>query len=249
MVMPTPVPTMHLRALCYTCRPKVFHDIETPVSALVPRLADWHEKHPGHDIEFISRHRTIPRNLDESLFQERNVTPWWLEWRENVDFKLAYASSASYTITLTALASDSTLLAGRAGTAISNTSNLYLDYLIGGNVIVNGVSAPTSQTVIEVWAYGSQNDTPTYADGITGTDANKSMTSAAIKSSGLAPLANLYVDGTTTGRSYPFYPVSGAAVFGRVPKNHGIFVVQNTGQALHASAAGGIQYTGVYMTG
>src|SRR5678815_260973 len=119
------------------------------------------------------------------------------------NYKVAYATSAAYTITLASLASSAT--AGRESTVISNTTNLYLDYLIGGKITVG--TTPTINTTIEVWAYGSVEDTPLYVDGFTGADSNRSVTDAGLKSAQLALIATLNVNTTTSNRTYWFGPV------------------------------------------
>jgi hypothetical protein len=171
------------------------------------------------------------------------------------DIKTAYASSADYTITLASLSSDTNLLAGRESTSVSNTTNLYLDYIIGGTIRVG--TSPTADTTIEVWAYGSLNDTPDYPDVIDGTDSNETFNSRNHIIDSMAWLATLVVDSTTSDRDYFFGPVSLAAAFNRkhggglwVPKNHGIFVVHDTVAALNSTGGNHqISHTGVYMTG
>jgi hypothetical protein len=158
------------------------------------------------------------------------------------DIKSKYPQSNSDTVAITCalgtgpLASDTNLLAGRASTAIDNRTNLDLDHLVSG-VIRTGTS-PTVSTTIEVWAYSYMSiasGTPAYVDGITGTDANKTMTSLNVKNAALRPIASITVD-NTTGRDYPIPPTSIAALFGgTMPPFWGVFVVHNTGVALNAT--------------
>lgn len=168
-------------------------------------------------------------------------------WTPNSDVKEAYGSSAAYTITLTSLATSSTLVAGRESTAISNTSNLYSDYLVGGRITEG--TTPTVDKTIEVWLYGSVNDTPTYPDVFDGTDSDETVTSVNVKNSCLRILQRIFVD-ATTDRVYWFGPVGIAQAFGgRIPKNHGLFVVHDT--AVNLNSTGGnhvISYTGQYNT-
>lgn len=154
------------------------------------------------------------------------------------DIKIKYPSTSSVALTfaLASLASDATLLAGRASTAVDNTTNVDMDHLVSG-IITTGTS-PTVSTSIEVWAYASYktaSGTPTYPDSITGSDANKTMTSSNVKRASLKMVANITVDATSS-RTYPIYPVSIANLFGAMPKFWGLFVVHNTGVALHATA-------------
>lgn len=162
------------------------------------------------------------------------------------DVKIEYGSSAAYTITLASLASDSNKLAGRESTAVSNTSNKYLDYLIAGKITTG--TSPTAGDVIEVWAYASLDDTPTYPDVFDGTDSNETVTSENVKFSALKLIASIAVD-STSDRTYPFGPVSLASLYGAVPKHHGVFVVHNTDVNLNSTGGNhSISYTPVYQT-
>lgn len=154
------------------------------------------------------------------------------------DFKSKYPSTSTVAITCTtaSLATSSTLEAGRASTAIDNTTNLDLDHLLSG-VIRTGTS-PTVSTFIEIWVYSYYtiaSGTPTYVDSITGTDANKTMTSVNVKYSALKLAAAITVD-STSNRDYFFGPVSVAALFGgSMPPFWGVFVVHSTAVALNAT--------------
>jgi hypothetical protein len=154
------------------------------------------------------------------------------------DIKTKYpaTSSIALALTLAGLASDSTLLVGRASTAIDNTTTLDLDHLVSG-VITSGTS-PTTSTSIEIWAWASYKTVagvPTYPDGITGVDAAKTLTASGVKFGALRLVATITVD-NTSNRAYPFAPVSIASLFGSMPKFWGLFVVHNTGVALNATA-------------
>ena len=153
------------------------------------------------------------------------------------------AASAQYALTLTSLASSSSRLAGRESTAVVNTTNDYIGYLVGG--YVKAGTTPTAGQ-IDVWCYGSFNDTPSYPDAITGTDAAATMTSTPILSSGLALVGSVTTD-TTTGRVYPFKPVDIALLFGAVPTHHGLFVSHSMVAALDATSTNHkFWYTPVY---
>lgn len=153
------------------------------------------------------------------------------------DIKTKYPSTSSVAITcaIASLASDTNLLAGRAGTAIANSTDLDLDHLVSG-VVTTGTS-PTAGTRIEVWAYADYkrvSGTPTYPDSITGTDAAKTMTSDNVKQSALRLVATIVVD-STSDRPYAFAPVSIVALFGQVPANWGLFIVHNTAVTLNST--------------
>jgi len=161
------------------------------------------------------------------------------------DIKTKYAAAAAVTITLTSLNDDNTnKLAGRASTAVNNTTDLHLDAMVYGKIRAG--TSPTADRTIEVWAYAAWDDaTPSYVDGITGTDADKTMTSANVKNGALRLIAALSTD-NMSNRDYFIPPTSIAQSFGSMPKRWGVFVVNCTGVALNAT--GGehvISYIGV----
>lgn len=154
------------------------------------------------------------------------------------DIKTKYpaTSSVALAIALASLASDVNLLAGRESGAVDNTGNADLDHLVSG-MITTGTT-PTVGKVIEVWAYASFRTAagvPTYPDVLDGTDSAETVTSANVKMSALRLVGSITVD-ATSDRAYYFAPVSIASLFGAMPKFWGLFVVQNTGAALHATA-------------
>ena len=154
------------------------------------------------------------------------------------DIKVKYPATSSVALTLgvASLASDSSMLAGRASAAVDNTTNVDQDHLVSGTIMT--VTSPTAAKTIEVWAYASWKTvtgTPSYPDSITGTDANKTMTSVNVKFGSLARVAAITVD-TTSNQSYYFAPVSIAQLFGSMPKFWGLFVVHDTAVALNSTA-------------
>ena len=157
------------------------------------------------------------------------------------DLKTKYPSTSSVDVVITldneATNAQGVFLAGQASTAVDNTVNLDLDHLLSG-VIVAGSVAPTVSRSINVYAYAASSTAsgvPTYPDGITGTDAAKTMTSANVLLSGLVFIASITID-ATANRVYTFAPVSIASRFGGVlPKFYGIFVAHDTAQALGAT--------------
>jgi len=157
------------------------------------------------------------------------------------DLKTKYpaTSSVDLTIDLASLATNaqSVYLAGRASTAVDNTTTQDLDHLLSG-VIVTGGTAPTVSRSINIYAYAAASTAsgvPTYPDSITGTDAAKTMTSANVMNGALRFVASITVDATAS-RAYAFSPVSIASLFGGVlPKFWGIFVSHDTAQALGAT--------------
>lgn len=154
------------------------------------------------------------------------------------DFKLKYPSgdTVAMTCAIAGLAS-STSWAGRASTAVSNTSNLDLDHLVSGLITLG--TSPTASKTVSVYAYAPiriVSGTPTYPDGITGTDANKTMTSANVATAALVWLWSGTTD-ATTGRALYMPPRSVAMAFGgQLPPYWGIFVTHDSVAALDATA-------------
>lgn len=216
-----------LWAICNTCKQK--HCLHEEAQGAIRYWLDWEAKHPGHYISL------------------RSESDEWKDYAPNADVKEAYASSAAYTITLTSLATSSTLVAGRESTAVDNTSNKYLDYIVGGRITEG--TTPTVDKTIEIWLYGSVNDTPTYPDVLDGTDSDETLTSANVKRSAVRLLDRIFVD-ATTDRVYWFGPVAISQAFGgRIPKFHGLFVTHDTAVNLNSTAGNHvISYTGVYNT-
>lgn len=166
------------------------------------------------------------------------------------DVKQAYAAAVQLTLGLdvTPLASSATFVAGRESTAVVNTSNLYLDYLVGGFITVG--TTPTTNTQIEIWVYASYDDVPSYPDVLDGTDSDEEFTNVEMKQSGLVLAHVIGIVSTTSNLAYDIAPFSVAALFGgRVPKQWGLFVTHNTGVALHTTAANHkLYYVPVYAT-
>ena len=141
-----------------------------------------------------------------------------------------YSAKVTHTITLASLASDANLLAGRAGTAINQAdTDDAIDALVGG--LVTTGTGPTTGRQIEVWAYGSYDDT-TFNDEITGSDANKTLVTKT-----LLRLLTIIPTNATSDQAYRWGPYSVAQAFGGfVPVQWGIFIVHNTGVNLNSTA-------------
>ena len=141
-----------------------------------------------------------------------------------------YGGAADLTITLASLASDTNLVAGRASTAISNITDDCIDAIVQG--FTTTVSNPTASRQIEVWAYGSV-DGSTYSGGATGSDANLTP-----QEKTLMKLLTIIPTASTANQQYNWGPFSIAQAFGgTMPRNWGIYVVQNTGVNLNASTS------------
>ena len=145
------------------------------------------------------------------------------------------ADTIAITIGLNSLATDPTLLAGRASTAVDNTTYLDIDHLVSG-VIRLGGATPTVSKTVEVWAYAPVRvaTTPVYPAAITGTDANRAMASANVKFSALR-LVHAMTSDATAALDLFIPPTSIASLFGELPQFWGLWVVHDTGQALDST--------------
>ena len=161
------------------------------------------------------------------------------------NIKTEYAASSALTMTsLNTLASSSGFTAGAESTAVDNTSNKYLDFLLAGNIITG--TTPVVSTNILVYVIGMLEDS-TWPDVFDGTDSAETITSSGVRD-GFAKLAASIVVSATSNVTYPFGPVSVAQLFGgRLPKKFVVFVTHNGTAALNASA-GTLWITPVYAT-
>lgn len=143
-----------------------------------------------------------------------------------------YGTSTSLTWTLNSLATDATLLIGRASTAVDNAAtDQAVDSIVGGQFVSHSV-APTAAKQIEVWAYGSFDGTA-YDAGATGTDAGLTVTA---ETKTLFRLLTIIPTNTATSFTYTWGPFSIAQAFGGVmPRKWGLWTVHNMGQILNAA--------------
>ena len=158
---------------------------------------------------------------------------------------IAYAADTQPACTLGSLAGSSTFIAGREAAFLDNTSNLYDDILLSGTIKAG--TTPTAGQVALVYVFTPVNDTPTWPDQMTGTDAARNLTSAN-NGSGFLKLAAVITMTATSNEVYSFGQISIAQLFGGIlPPRVGIFVTHNNTNALNASgheiSAQGITYT------
>lgn len=154
------------------------------------------------------------------------------------DIKLKYGTAAAFTQTnLDGISSSSTWVAGWTSGSINNTSDLHLDYLIGGTFQVESSGLSAGQ--INVSAYAAFNTTPTWPDvfsaGTEGTEGTATIHDTEIRDSAFRLIASITTD-TTASRNYPFPPTGIAQLFGGpVPPYFAIFVAQSTGTTLETT--------------
>jgi hypothetical protein len=154
-----------------------------------------------------------------------------------------YAAAASVTITVTSLGD-----AGfRESTVVDNTTNKYVDALVGGKI---QIGAPSADGQILIYAYGTYDGTE-YTAGLTGSDGT--VTWGTTGNTGLDGASNLpylggiLVDATDDNDDARWGPFSVASAFGGVlPSKWGIVVKNSTGATLHATGTNNeCQYIGV----
>jgi hypothetical protein len=140
-----------------------------------------------------------------------------------------YGTPTAMTITLASLASDTNLVAGRESTALDQKDSLdAIDVLVGGKVTTG--TGPTTARQIEVWAYGSYDDTE-FCGSATGSDANLTPD----EKSNLR-LLTIIPTVATNDKAYKWGPFSIAQAFGgSIPVQFGIYIVHNTGVNLNAT--------------
>lgn len=147
------------------------------------------------------------------------------------DIKYNYPEGFLAPITLANLPSDTNLLVGRESTAIDNSGNKYLDYLVSGKIRVNTSLPSTWGRTIQIFAIGAC-DGVTWPDVLTGADSEIALSSITHKNTICRFVAELIID-ATVGATYWFSAISIAAIFGGiVPIKFQLFIVQNTGQDL-----------------
>lgn len=146
--------------------------------------------------------------------------------------KIKYAARQTVTITLASLGTNADrnqFAIGRESTAISNTSTLYDDVLVTGQVTTG--TSPISGRPIRAFVYASMTDTPTYPDVLTGTDANCTLTQGVVRAG-----QYLTIDGTSN-RAY-FFHFSVAGLYGGImPKHWGIFFSNSSGVNLNSTGS------------
>lgn len=202
--------------------------------------APWAE----YDRPFFMRRLSLAE-IAEGLFK-REIVVWedgHLTLAMGANVKLAFGTEAqAITCTMASLASSAT--AGREGTAIDNTSNLYLDALV---MLVVALQAGTPANDKAVYVYGAGTvdaATPQWPDAFTGTDAAITFNSPA----NARLLGTVYAP--TSAGTFKGGPWSMASLHGgTLPEKWSIAVQNYTGIALHATEGNHKKlFQGVYAT-
>lgn len=147
--------------------------------------------------------------------------------------KLSYAAFAAITCTLTSLASG----ASRSSTVVDNTTNEYLDALVGLTV-KTAAGTLVANAAVNVYVYAI-TDGSAYTDGVTGVDA--AFTLPTVPNLKLAQVVVVNAAAASASSS----PFSAALAFGgTLPQKWGIVVSNQTGLALD-TVVGSASYMGV----
>lgn len=153
---------------------------------------------------------------------------------------LNYAASAAIACTVTSLTSGSY----RQSAVVDNSSNKYVDALLGGSIQVG--TSPTAGNTIDILLYGERDDgggTSQYTAGCSGSDA---AYTADGEEDELFPLYSITVD-ATSDQDYEFGPIAVAQAFGGIlPRKWGVVVKNSSGATTNATGTNNeIKYTGI----
>lgn len=151
-----------------------------------------------------------------------------------------YAATASITLTATSITNGSY----RQSTVVDNSSNKYMDVLLGGSIQAG--TTPTAGGTLEIWAYGERDDgggTSQYTAGCSGSD---SAYTADGEEDELFPVYAVTVD-ATSDQDYEWGPVSLAQAFGGIlPRKWGLVLKNSSGATTNATGTNNeFRYTGI----
>jgi hypothetical protein len=137
---------------------------------------------------------------------------------------------------------------GAAEHQLVNSTNKYLDELVAAQITTG--SASVVAEISRSTSVGSLDDTPTWPDAFTGTDAARTITSADIKAS-ICALVGGVANDTTASRKYAMKPLGIRQLFGDglPPGGHVIFVTHSSSAVLSVTATDHfVKHTPVYAT-
>lgn len=153
---------------------------------------------------------------------------------------ISYAATASITLTQTSLTNGSY----RQSTAVDNSSNKYVDALVGGSVQAG--TSPTSGGTLDFFVYAERDDgggTSQYTAGCSGSDA---AYTADGEEDELFSLYSVTVD-ATSDQDYEWGPVSVAQAFGGVmPRKWGVVLKNSSGVTTNATGTNNeVRFAGI----
>lgn len=158
------------------------------------------------------------------------------------DIKQKYGTDLTSFGALTALhslASSTTNVAGWTTDGQDNATNAFLDVLISAK-FTTSASATTAGKSIKVYAYAAHDAAPTWPDlfssGTEGTVGTATVHDEEQRDAGMRFMWAGVVDAGGSNEVFTMPPTSLASMFGGfVPSDWALWVVQDTGQALHTS--------------
>ena len=162
-------------------------------------------------------------------------------------YSTSYGSNTSITFDVSALAGNSTFVAGRESTEVDNTTDVFLDAVVSCNGIAGHAStAPTVGQQIRLYVWGSDVSLATTPiDTLDGTDSAETLAHAAVLQA-LRLVAAPSVTVATAALTYYLAPFSVGSYFGGVlPKFWGLYLAHDHTGALAASQSGIWSYYGV----
>ena len=137
--------------------------------------------------------------------------------------------------------------AAEESTSVDNSVNLFVDTLVAGT-IRTGSSAPTVDSTVDVFVYGTNDGGTRFSGSATGVKKAYPDTGVPAQAKNqLKPLGSIVVS-AATGEDYEFGPWSVASKFGGVlPEEWGIVMYNETGTTLDTTAGNfDISYQGVH---
>lgn len=161
--------------------------------------------------------------------------------------KIAYGTATALTNAIASLATSSDWTAGYESDVIDNTTNLYLDYELWGQVTVG--TSPTSGTQIRIYVVPSFDGT-NWPDVFDGTTSTETWTSAGIRDATAFLARVIGVDATTSNRVYTWSVPSVAQLLGGIiPAKFSLFTTHNTVANLNSTSGNHVtNYRGAYTT-
>ena len=169
----------------------------------------------------------------------------------NASVTVAYAATATPTLTLASLAASSTLLAGRESTAIDNgASTKYLDAYAAGNYKAGAANNQAGSILTCV--VGARDVTPTWPDVFDGTDSAETVSKQGVFDAVCRVISSIAADNTAS-QVWPWGGVGVAGFFGgMLPDQWIFFVTQSIQTSTNVwSATEGdhaVRYTGISLT-
>ena len=155
-----------------------------------------------------------------------------------------YAASATITVAPENIGTSSTFVAGVESGVIDNTSNKYVDALVGGTWTSG--TTPTTGTQVLIYVGSVRDDTPTYPDVFDGTSSAETLTSAGVGAGFLKLGGIITVDSNTSNRAYDVVFGVRELFGGIMPLKWFLFITHNTGVNSNSTAGNHVwKYTGI----